>query len=131
MNNFGQVTPETLSLLLNPQAPGAAPGIGGLSTVPGMGQVPGMEMPTGPTQAHADAEQGYADSAALGGAGKSPMAAILGMEALKGLQAGINQPKQLSSPAPVAPRGNQVKTETPHNAGAIDPRLYMMMRGGK
>lgn len=132
MNNFGQATPESLSMLLNPQAVGAAPGIGGLATVPGMGQVPGMEMPTGPTQARAGAEQNYKDSAATPNPEGNEMAKIMGMEALKGMQAGVQQSGRggLSSQAPVAPRGQQVRTETTSQANPIDPRLYMMLMGG-
>lgn len=134
-NNFGQMDEQTLSMLLNPQAPGAAPGMGGLGQIPGMGQI--MEQAPIPTQARADSDAAYAAGPEMdkaGGGGQ--MASILGMEAIKGMQSAGNAANRpnFGPPAPVAPRGGKVETKTTDNSGQIDPKLYLLMSqmmGGK
>lgn len=141
MNNFGQVTPELLSLLLNPQAPGAAPGIGGLGQVPGMGQVPNMEGSAMagipgmegtnkvPGQGLAEKGENFDKSIAIGGGegGGNTMAYLMGMEALKQLTA--PQRQQISAPsAGVAPRGQQIQLAQQE---ALKPNLAALLYGGR
>lgn len=141
MNNFGQMDPNMMSLFLNPDtAPGAMPAQqpDGLGAVPGMGQIMPKQELKAPYDQFA-AANGFGMTGASAGAGAAgasggsgQMAGILGMEALKGMQsAGAQGPGQMSSQAPLAPRGNQIKLGEEDKANPIDPRMYMMMmRGG-
>lgn len=129
--------PNSLSLLLNPNAvggaaslgiPTGAEAIGGLSNVPGMGQVPGMEMGAAPSAAGAQAIDNYAASAK---GGMNPMATILGMEAIKGMQAGAAQGNRAPAPGGIAPRNTSKVDQEENKSTKIDPRVYMMALGGK
>lgn len=142
MTNTGQLDPNLLSLFLNPDgAPGAFPAnsLGGVGQVAGLGQIMPMEQgaPGAPIDKFSAAggfgmganASGTAPTGAATAGGGGEMMGILGMEALKGMQsAGAGQQGGLSSQAPVAPRGNQVKVETEDKSNPIDPRMYLMMQ---
>lgn len=145
MNNFGQVTPELLSLILNPQAPTGNPampvGMGGLGIVPGMGLmpnmmgsamsgIPGMEGTNKiPGQGLAEKNENFDKSIAIGGGegGGNTMAYLMGMEALKQLSA--PQKQTISAPsAGIAPRGGNIQLQMQE---AVKPNLAAILYGGR
>jgi len=103
-----------------------APGMGGPGAVPGMGQVPmGNGLPGAnavpgifagaPPRQESEAPKGKPDAA-------------LGLQAMQMLQnAGKPAPTMGAPGAAVAPRGNQVRLETPKQTDAIDPSLRLTM----
>lgn len=105
--------------------------IGGLGAVPGMGQVPGMEMKGPPSKEGAASLDAFAKGIGSPAEGMNPMASILGMEALKGIQQGAREAgARAPAPGPVAPRPSGKVEQEQVKATSIDPRIYMMALGG-
>lgn len=98
------------------------PGLEGLSKVPGHDTL------------MAAAQNGMGDQLKVGGGQQNPMAAILGMEALKTLAAPPPQQQIPGGGAPVAPRGTQVSVAKPNERLDVSgPKSGMskLMYGGR